>query len=637
MGSLRRLCCLLALTALLAAPATAWAADGGRIDHVESRHGQVALLFSIPALAAGSVDPASVRVELDGKPVKALVRSASQSSGTIARTAVLAIDVSHSMAGASFDEAKRAALTFIAQAPSDLRIGVVAFANQVRVLDKPTTDRRPLARSINALQLSLGTSLYKGVLEAVTASGTTGLRDILVLSDGEDTTGSPLSEVTRAVRATRTRVDVVALGQQGSARSALEGIAAAGHGTVIDASQPAALNQVFAAEAAAFARQLLISFPVPRDKAGNDASVAVSAKAGDSSYADTAVVALSAAAPAPPPSFDAAAPTGFVIGGKLLAVGVIALGVGVFLLLLLVFGVLGGSADTTIERRLAAYGRGGHAAAAAAPNADASVRQAAVSVAEKALGTGSLSARLTKKLDGAGLPLTAAEWLLLHVGIAVLAAVVGAALGRGSLPLLLLCLAVGVAGPWLYLGVKRSRRLKRFQAQLAPTLQVMSGSLSAGLSLAQSVETVGREAGDPISAEFRRALVEQRLGIEIEAALQGVAERMDSKDFAWMVMAVGVQREVGGNLAELLNTVSATLRERQYLRRQVSTLSAEGRLSGWIIGGLPPVFVVYLAIARPEYLSPMLHSSIGLVMLTFAAILMTIGAFWLRKTVRIDV
>ena len=116
----------------------------------------------------------------------------------------------------------------------------------------------------------------------------------------------------------------------------------------------------------------------------------------------------------------------------------------------------------------------------------------------------------------------------------------------------------------------------------------MAGSLSAGLSLAQSVDTVVREGPSRSASEFRRALVEARLGVEIEDALEGVAERMESVDFEWVVMAIRIQREVGGNLSELLNNVAATIREREYLERQVSALSAEGRLSVWILGGLPP-------------------------------------------------
>ena len=140
----------------------------------------------------------------------------------------------------------------------------------------------------------------------------------------------------------------------------------------------------------------------------------------------------------------------------------------------------------------------------------------------------------------------------------------------------------------------------------------MSGSLSAGLSLAQSVDTVVREGQEPIAGEFKRVLVETRLGVSLESALDGVAERMVSKDFEWVVMAIRIQREVGGNLAELLNTVAATLRERDYLRRQVQTLSAEGKLSAYILGGLPPAMVIYMLMVRRDYVMPLFTDPMGL-------------------------
>ena len=112
---------------------------------------------------------------------------------------------------------------------------------------------------------------------------------------------------------------------------------------------------------------------------------------------------------------------------------------------------------------------------------------------------------------------------------------------------------------------------------------------------------------------------------------------MGSDDFAWVVMAIRIQREVGGNLAELLLTVAKTLREREYLRRQVSTLSAEGRLSAWILGGLPPGFFVYLMLVRPEYLEPMLGTTLGWMMLGAATVMMGLGTVVLRKVVKVEV
>jgi tight adherence protein B len=172
---------------------------------------------------------------------------------------------------------------------------------------------------------------------------------------------------------------------------------------------------------------------------------------------------------------------------------------------------------------------------------------------------------------------------------------------------------------------------------LADTLQLMSGSLSAGLSLPQSIDTIVREGGEPIRTEFRRVVVESRLGVALEDSLDGVATRMESRDFGWVVMAIKIQREVGGNLAELLLTVAATLREREYLRRQVHALSAEGRLSCYVLGGLPPAFLAYLALSKPAYVHPMFTTPVGWLLVAGMVILLGVGILWMSKVSKVDV
>ena len=147
---------------------------------------------------------------------------------------------------------------------------------------------------------------------------------------------------------------------------------------------------------------------------------------------------------------------------------------------------------------------------------------------------------------------------------------------------------------------------------------------------------VVREGEAPVSTEFQRALVESRLGMPIEEALEGIAARMESQDFSWVVMAIRIQREVGGNLAELLITVSETLRERERLRRQVRVLSAEGRLSGGILSALPVVFTTYLLIANPTFLAPLI-SVPGMVLIGFAVLLLLVGVFWMSRVVKVKV
>jgi tight adherence protein B len=132
-------------------------------------------------------------------------------------------------------------------------------------------------------------------------------------------------------------------------------------------------------------------------------------------------------------------------------------------------------------------------------------------------------------------------------------------------------------------------------------------------------------------------IVESRLGVGLEDALEGVAERMQSVDFKWVVMAIRIQREVGGNLAELLNTVAATLREREYLRRHVKALSAEGRLSAWILGGLPPVFLLYLTLSKPSYVHVLYTTLVGGIMLAVMTVLLIVGIVWMNKVAKVDV
>lgn len=247
----------------------------------------------------------------------------------------------------------------------------------------------------------------------------------------------------------------------------------------------------------------------------------------------------------------------------------------------------------------------------------------------------SLEARIAKRLEAAGSVLKPAEWLLIHGGIVMAFGFVGL-LMVGPIGMFVF-LALGVVLPWVFLGFKRSRRLKAFDASLADTLQLMAGGLSAGLSLAQSVDTIVKEGNEPVCSEFKRVLVETRLGVNLEDAMDGVAERMQSKDFSWVVMAIRIQREVGGNLAELLLTVAATLRERQYLRRQVATLSAEGRLSAWILGCLPPVFTGYLLLTKGDYVKPMFTEPLGILMMAGAGVLLSVGVIWMAKVVKVEV
>jgi len=263
-----------------------------------------------------------------------------------------------------------------------------------------------------------------------------------------------------------------------------------------------------------------------------------------------------------------------------------------------------------------------------------SAKTAAANVLKRNQG---LESKIAARLEGAGSKWRPAEWLLFHAGFFLLVSLVGLLLGKGDLIIGIVFILVGAIGPWFYLGFRRKRRRKKFEAALPDTLQLMSGSLAAGLSLAQSVDTIVREGTEPISSEFRKVLVETRLGLSLETALQGVADRFQSKDFEWVVMAINIQRQVGGNLAELLDTVAGTIREREYVRRQVAALAAEGKLSAMVLGGLPPAFMLYLLVANRTYVMVLFTRPLGLAMIGLGVVILSVGIFWMSRIIKVEV
>lgn len=280
---------------------------------------------------------------------------------------------------------------------------------------------------------------------------------------------------------------------------------------------------------------------------------------------------------------------------------------------------------------------GGSTSTPTAALGDSALTRTVVGFADRVTRSRGLETVLDARLEAAGLPLRTPEWLLVQVAAAVGLSALFLVGSGGSLLATAAGLLLGLAGPWILLAVLRDRRETAFLNQLPDTLQLIAGSLQAGYSLPQALDTVVREGAPPMSHEFNRALVETRLGRTVEDALEGIGTRLASQDFSWVVMAIRIQREVGGNLAELLRTVGDTIRERQRLRRQVRVLSAEGRLSAWILGSLPVVFTVYLVIVKPDYAQPLFGSAAGLALLGLAVVLLAVGAFWISRVVRVEV
>ncbi len=238
-------------------------------------------------------------------------------------------------------------------------------------------------------------------------------------------------------------------------------------------------------------------------------------------------------------------------------------------------------------------------------------------------------------LEQADLPLRSAELLFYAPLATIIIGVVSLLLFGGMTALVITVIAA--LFPLVYVTRRRKKRLKNFERQLPDSLNLLAGSMRAGFSFMQGLEAVANEAAEPIGRELQRAFGEARLGRDIDVALEECAERMDSEDLAWVVMALRIQREVGGNLAELLDTVAATMTHRERLRREVQSLTAEGRFSAIVLSIMPFFFLAAFQVLQPDYVPQLFKETMGIIALVGAGIGVVVGWFWLRKIVNIEV
>jgi tight adherence protein B len=634
---------------VLAVPATA-GADGlhGRIVRVDTVNGNLQVLVTASGLAPSqSIDPSTVRLSIDGTTQDVTVAPVSAASDGPRRTAVLAIDVSGSMLGRGLAGAQAAADAFLTAVPADVRVGLVSFDDVARLAVAPTVNRAPVSRAVKALRAHGETALYDAVGLAARTAGAAGSGTVVLLTDGADTrSNTKLGTLVEQLRAGAVAVDVVGFRTTDSQAVPLRLIADASRGNLYAASAGAAIATAFHQAAQEISAQLVVTVKVAKRFANGSHTVTVTASAAGTRISDSVFAPIGAASGQPAnvvTSGPRPVATGHVVSRSVLYLGLLLLLLaGSALLGVAMFAVRSRESTTGVRRRLSIYTLTGKPTEEQEHSettvlGDSAVARSAVELAGRVVSTRGFEAGLTRKLEAAGVPMRPAEWLILHAGTLVVTGILFALLSGGGGVATLLGLVLGGIAPWLFLAFKEGRRTTAFLERMPDTLQLMAGGLLSGYSLPQSVDAVVREGSEPISTEFNRALVETRLGVTVEDALEGVAKRMRSLDFEWVVMAIRIQRDVGGNLAEVLTTVSATLRERARLRRQVRVLSAEGRLSAWILGLLPAAFFAYLVTLRREYVRPLWHDPIGIVMIIGMLVMLAIGTLWLRKVVKVEV
>lgn len=555
------------------------------------------------------------------------------------RTVMVVVDTSGSTEGEPLQNAVAAAESFAREvAASGVAVGLVRFADEATLLAPPSGDPAPVIEALADMTSDGETAFYDAILVAArTLQNVDGERTIVAFSDGADTaSAADLTAATTAATTVSAPVSVVALQTSEFDLAAVQRLTEATGGRTVEAAGASELQGAFDEVASTLTNQYVLTYTSAVATGEFELQVSVETAGTTASDAIALISPRDGRAVGQPRVIDVEASPLFGNPAFL----AVALGL-LFLGLLVVIGFLIVPAGDqrvarTLERGLRVHRRGGGAPFQPGGEAAGRIGRGAVGLVQAVPKPAGYDDRVQRLLDRAAWPLRAAEFTTLRA-VAVL---LGVLVGWGLFANFALGLVIGAAGwvvPRVALGQRVAARQTKFLAQLPDTLQLLAGSLKAGYGILQGIDTIVKEVPEPTSSEFQRVLTEARLGLPLEDALDSMAERLDSEDFRWVTVAINIQRRVGGNLAELLETVSETLREREMVRRQISVLSAEGRLSAVILTLLPFGLAGYLTIANPDYIGQLFESAVGQLMILAAVALMGVGVVWMRRLIDIDV
>jgi tight adherence protein B len=589
------------------------------------------------------LDPTQLQVTENGTPVQDLeVETIAESIVPVG--IVFVIDTSGSMAGAPIAAAKRAALSFIDQKRDQDFIALVTFADDVQVLSGFTSSKTALINRVNDIQAGGETAFYDGVVRSSELFSGDAARlepNMIVLTDGADTVST--ATLANAIQATKSiRVFGVALESPDFNPADLEQLASASGGLFLSTPDPAQLSGLYNQIKRELDNKIVVRFTATQSDAGPlDIGVAYAGQTATSTVdvpgfikettTTVTTVPTTFAEPAPfSPTNESPLPI-----STLALIGPVAVGVGLLLFIFILAGPRGEEGASMIQRRLRSYGT----QEAKAKGEGGLLRRIFGGVsrgAEEAVRRRGMLNGINGALEQANIPLKAGEAIAAALGLSILAGAIAGVYWR-SIVAAGVAFVVAVLFVLLLIQFAGSREKRVFEGQLPDTLTLLSTSLRAGYSLLQAVEAVASEAPQPTSREFGRAMAEARLGVTVVDAMEGISNRMQSEDFSWAVMAIEIQREVGGNLAEVLQTVADTMRQRNRLRGEIKALTAEGRISAIILGALPFVLFAFLFTTNRDYLEPLITRTQGIIAMVVGLVLMAAGWWWLKKIVDIEV
>ncbi|MFL5947456.1 MAG: VWA domain-containing protein [Gaiellaceae bacterium] len=545
-----------------------------------------------------------------------------------AKSMVVAIDRSRSMSGAKLDDALAAARQFLHAKSASDRVAVVAFGSravQLSPFSSSTAEADDALRTL-AVDKRNGTALYDALQLAANALGNQDGRSrvVVLLTDGKDVSSKvSLADALRTTHSTATLVYPIAIGGDTATTAPLRQMASETGGSFKTAASSSSLSAVYSSIAGELKRTWRVEY-------------ATAARPGEQLHLRVAL------------DPEGAATTNFTVPGDLEApetggnqlpsplytpVGGLLLTMLVAFLVLTACGFLFASAKGSwVKSRLAPHVEGTRKARKRQKGQRLAALGGLFRATEQAFAHRRVWLKLQRKLERADLPLRTVEFAYLIVGSGFVVGVFAALSGRSSLGILI-GFAIGGAIPYGFVAFKARRRMNAFEDQLPDLLVTLAASLKAGHSFKQGIQTVVDEGQEPASKELGRVISDTRLGRPMDEALADTAERIGSKNFAFVITAVTIQRQVGGSLAGLFDMVADTVRQRQQFARKIKGLTAMGRASAYVLIGLPFFVAFAMTLMNPSYMDPLYNTSTGHTLIMVGLVMMAFGSLILKKLV----
>jgi tight adherence protein B len=545
-----------------------------------------------------------------------------------AKSVVLAIDRSQSMAGTSIRDATAAAEEFVGlKLPSD-RVSVIAFGHSPETLAALSTASGDADAALSGLSVDsvAGTALYDAIVASANSlRGAPGGHVVIVLTDGRDVSSSAtLADAVAAARRAHASVYTIGIASHQFDPAALQALAVGTNGSYHRASTTAALGGVYSAIAAELSRTWRLAYYTAA-RPGDRVTVQVDAPGSGSA-------AASFAAPRTTDAVVADGSSGLFPSVAYSFVGtfMVALVVGAFVLAAAL--MLGRRRNTNWVRGRIAPHIGERPMRSVRRRERLAFLATLFQFTEAAFGQRRQWRWIQRLLIRGDVPLRPAEFIWASVGCGSLLGVLLAVVGAPTV-VIVGGLALGGAGPCLFVSFRVRKRTRAFEDQLPDLLTTIAASLKAGHSFRQGLQAVVEEAQEPAGRELKRVLTEAGLGRPIDDALGDMADRLGSENFEFAITAVAVQRQVGGSLASLFDMVSETVRQRQQFARKIRSLTAMGRMSSYTLIGIPFFIAGAIMVLNPTYLQPLFHTGVGRMLLFGGLAMMVVGSLMLKKIV----